>query len=115
MLGLVTKRRLVRELTRQRQAFQWEVSDAKRAQAQAQAALLELQKRVADAIGVHVERPYREDLVDRVVIPVYFSRFALREMGKRLDERTLVRIVQEQVAAATIAALNPADIPELRR
>jgi hypothetical protein len=116
MLGLVTKRRLVRELQRQRYSFEWAVTDALMRRDEAERELVQLREQVADAIGLHIGRPYREDVVGGVTFPIFLSAYVLKELDKRFDRRALVTMLETQFTQKLLVILNePGRLPGLPR
>jgi hypothetical protein len=112
---LVTKRtygQLARASQSQLALQQQKIRDLQRELGEAK----ESQQIVAQAIGLHIERPYRENVIGGVTFPIHFSAYALREIGKRAERDELItQIVGDQVALEVSAMLaDPTYTPTFR-
>lgn len=75
----------------------------------------ELKRQIGNSSGLHVNRPYREELIQAVTFPVIFSAFVVREFSKRLDFETVLEpLIVEQVVRAIRDAVFGAD-PSIRK
>lgn len=95
---------------REIEALERRLSAAERERWEALTELEHLREQVAGALGLHVERPYREDQVDYVTFPVFVSRYVLRELSKRMEERLLVESIEAQVAERILAMIHDREI-----
>lgn len=106
-----THERKMRELG-ERWESMWRTE--KEAREAAEKELRRVEGAISDAAGIHVGRPYRENLIDGVTFPVVFSAYVVREFSKRLDFSVLSEIIESTVSKQIRNVVYGAD-PTIRK
>lgn len=112
----VSRKRFWRALVEQREEMLHEIQSAHENEFRALEEMERLSSSVANAIGLHMAKPYREETISGVTFPLFVSGYALGEMGKRMDKRQLAELVANEARKAVYTLLDdPASAVTLQR